>query len=671
MNARKDARIQRFLQVADAIADGMGHGAHMQLDIVAIGLNPVDIGGADEEHPTILLHQNPAGVLARGRGLPRHCRRGLRKLATRFRESPDRFQQHVEPFRRHGVRALRAGLAEGGFEAFGVHRLEHVVHRVHIEGLLGVLVICRDKEHHGHVPPLKCLEHPKPIKPGHLDIKAHQIGLQLPDECNRLLPALGLANHLDLVFRLEEATNPLPRQPFIVHNEYTHAATLRLRESGQSTSVRTLGGAGRGTPYETPPVTRRAYAGAGHRLTSRRRKVYVPERAKFHSPLIRRVHVPSMLPVTLADEGVRQRRVSRILFAVLWVIPSVLAALQLTLIGDASGTHYRLSTTLVWQGASWMLWGLWSQLVLTIVDRVKLDTARIAPWIAIHVAVSAVICVINVLLIAWLDHVFGAVGRVTSYALAVRVVLVNHLDFQVVLYWAVVGAAYMVKFVRRFQERDRAATVLQQELASTQLEALRMQLNPHFLFNALNSVAELMENDVREAQRTLTRVADLLRLSLRSAGSSLIPVWQEIELVELYLQIARVRYGQGLDADITVDPSAVDDLLPSFLLQPLVENALKHGLAPGHPDQSIEVHVHRDGAVLKIIVEDNGRGLDGLLTTSGRFMAVTPSVDGLGIGLTNTRMRLSMLYGDRYAFRMSNLQSGGCRVEIRIPATDR
>ncbi len=521
------------------------------------------------------------------------------------------------------------------------------------------------------MPPLKRFEHPKPIKPGHLDIKAHQIGLQLPDECNRLLPALGLANHLDLVFRLEEATNPLPRQTFIVHNEYTHAATLRLRESGQSTSVRTLGGAGRGTPYETPPVTLRTYAGAGHRLTSRRRKVYVPERAKFHSPLIRRVHVPSMLPVTLADEGVRQRRVSRILFAVLWVIPSVLAALQLTLIGDASGTHYRLSTTLVWQGASWMLWGLWSQLVLTIVDRVKLDTARIAPWIAIHVAVSAVICVINVLLIAWLDHVFGAVGRVTSYAFAVRVVLVNHLDFQVVLYWAVVGAAYMVKFVRRFQERDRAATVLQQELASTQLEALRMQLNPHFLFNALNSVAELMENDVREAQRTLTRVADLLRLSLRSAGSSLIPVWQEIELVELYLQIARVRYGQGLDADITVDPSAVDDLLPSFLLQPLVENALKHGLAPGHPDQSIEVHVHRDGAVLKIIVEDNGRGLDGLLTTSGRFMAVTPSVDGLGIGLTNTRMRLSMLYGDRYAFRMSNLQSGGCRVEIRIPATDR
>jgi hypothetical protein len=381
--------------------------------------------------------------------------------------------------------------------------------------------------------------------------------------------------------------------------------------------------------------------------------------------------VSSIQPVTIADEGVRLRRITRLLFAVVWVIPAILAALQLTLVGDASGTHYSLTTALSWQGASWMMWGLWSQVVLTLVERVKLDTARILPWIAMHVAVSAIICAADVFAIAWLDHVFGAIGQVTSYAYAVRMVVVNHLDFQVVLYWAVLGSAYMVEFVRRYRERDRAATALEQKLASTQLEALRMQLNPHFLFNALNSVAELMEMDVKEAQRTLTRVADLLRLSLRSAGSSLIPVWQEIELVELYLQIARVRYGQGLDADITVDPSVVDEMLPSFLLQPLVENALKHGLAPGHPDQSIDVHLRRTGAMLEIVVEDNGRGLDGLLTTSGRFLAATPSVDGLGIGLTNTRMRLTMLYGDRYAFRMSNQPSGGCRVEIRLPLDDR
>ena len=375
----------------------------------------------------------------------------------------------------------------------------------------------------------------------------------------------------------------------------------------------------------------------------------------------------SSQPLTIADEGVRLRQLTRILFAVVWVIPSGLAALQLTVVGDASGTHYGIGTSLLWQGSAWMLWGLWSQLLLTLIDRVKLDTARALPWLSVHIGMTVVISAANVLAIAWLDHVFGAVGQVTSYAFALRVVLVNHLDIQVVLYWAVLGVAYMVEFVRRYRERDRAAAELEQKLARTQLEALRMQLNPHFLFNALNSVAELMEMDVKEAQRTLIRVSDLLRLSLRSAGQSLIPVWQEIELVELYLQIARVRYGSGLEVDIDVDPNAVDLMVPSFLLQPLVENALKHGLAPGHPAQSIAVRLARVGGSLEIVVEDNGKGLDGLLTTSGRFLAAVPSVDGLGIGLTNTRSRLAMLYGDRYAFRMSNQSSGGCRVDIRLP----
>ena len=377
--------------------------------------------------------------------------------------------------------------------------------------------------------------------------------------------------------------------------------------------------------------------------------------------------VVSSHSLTIADEGARLRLLTRWLFAMVWLVPAALAALQLTLVGDASGTQYGLGRALLWQGASWLIWGLWSQLILTLVDRVKLGAGRLWTWVGVHVMATTAVCAINVLVLAWLDHVFGTIAQVTSYAFAVRMVLVTHLNFQVVLYWAVLGAAYMVEFVRRFRERDRAAAVLEQKLARTQLDALRMQLNPHFLFNALNSVAELMEEDVREAQRTLTGVADLLRLSLRSAASSTIPLWQEIELVELYLQIARVRYGTGLSVDIDVDSSAVDVDVPSFLLQPLVENALKHGLAPGHPDQAITVSVTRAQNTLVLVVEDNGKGLDGLITTSGRFLAVRPSVDGLGIGLTNTRSRLTMLYGDRYAFLMSNHDAGGCRVEIRLP----
>lgn len=377
--------------------------------------------------------------------------------------------------------------------------------------------------------------------------------------------------------------------------------------------------------------------------------------------------VASSPPLTIADEGVRLKRITRVLFALVWFVPGLLGALQLTLLGDASGAHYRFTTALAWQLATWLIWSVWSQFILTFVDRVPLGAGRFGSWITVHVVASVVLCIINVLAIAALDEWFALRDVPQTFGDTVRQALVGNLAFQVVLYWAVLGAAYMVEFVRRYRERDRAAAALEQKLARTQLDALRMQLNPHFLFNALNSVAELMEMDVREAQKTLTRVSDLLRLSLRSAASSTIPLWQEIELVELYLQIARVRYGQGLAVDIDVDSSAVDLQVPSFILQPLVENALKHGLAPGHRGQTINVSARRDGNALQLIVDDNGKGLDGLITTSGRFLAAQPSVDGLGIGLTNTRQRLSMLYGDRYAFRMSNQHIGGCRVEIRLP----
>jgi len=375
----------------------------------------------------------------------------------------------------------------------------------------------------------------------------------------------------------------------------------------------------------------------------------------------------SITTLTIADQGQRLRRITRALFATVWVVPGAMAAAQVVIVGQLSGRPYPVTEAVLWQGAAWGIWGIWSQIILSLIDRVPLRVGHLPAWIAAHLTACVVICTLTVLALGGLDYSFAQWSGVPSYAQVVRSVVLNHLDFQFVLYWAVVGAAYMVEYVRRYRERDRAALQLEQKLARTQLEALRMQLNPHFLFNALNSVAELMEMDVREAQRTLTRVSDLLRLSLRSAASPTIPLWQEIELVELYLQIARIRFGDKLAVDIVVDPAAVDLEVPSFVLQPLVENALKHGLSPDNSGQSIDVSARRVGASLELIVEDNGRGLDGSMTNSGRFMAARPSVDGLGIGLTNTRSRLKVLFGERYLFRMNNTATGGCRVEIRLP----
>jgi signal transduction histidine kinase len=371
--------------------------------------------------------------------------------------------------------------------------------------------------------------------------------------------------------------------------------------------------------------------------------------------------------LTIADEGERLRRLTRILFAVVWLVPGLVATLQLTLFGEANGQRYGFGTALLWQGGVWALWAIWSQLILTLVDKVKLGAGQLGKWALTHTLTCLAVCVANVLAIAWMDRTFAEGHDHENYAQVVTFSAASNFDFEVVLYWAVVGAAYMVEYLRRYRERDKLAVQLEQKLAHMQLDALRMQLNPHFLFNALNSVSALMDMDVSKAQSMLTRVSDLLRLSLRSAGSPTVPVWQEIELVELYLQVAQVRYGDGLEVDIDVDPHVVDAQVPSFIMQPLVENALKHGLQPGRNQQKIHVVARQSGDAIELLVEDNGRGLDGLITNSGRFLAARPSVDGLGIGLTNTRSRLTMLYGDRYAFRMSNTANGGCRVEIRLP----
>lgn len=372
--------------------------------------------------------------------------------------------------------------------------------------------------------------------------------------------------------------------------------------------------------------------------------------------------------VTLADEGARVRRLTRLLFGTIWMVPGLISGLSVWGSLRGGSAAIPLGTALLWQMSCWIMWAIWAQGILTLAERTELVNGRFAKWFAMHLAASLVVMLVSAVIVGWLDWLFWPWNDVRPpLSEAITRNAAQHLDFHFITYWAFLGAAYTAEFVRRYRERDRAATELQQRLSRQQLEALRMQLNPHFLFNALNSVTELMEDDVRSAQRALTHVSDLLRRSLQHAASPTIPLWREIELVELYLQVARVRYGDGLSVDMHVDPAASDIEVPSFVLQPLVENALKHGLWPGRSGQSMLISARRRGAMLELLVRDNGRGLDGSITDSGRFLAVTPSVDGLGIGLTNTRTRLALLYGDHYAFRMSNAPDGGCSVEIRLP----
>ena len=203
-------------------------------------------------------------------------------------------------------------------------------------------------------------------------------------------------------------------------------------------------------------------------------------------------------------------------------------------------------------------------------------------------------------------------------------------------------------------ERQSREAVLVQQVTEAELRALRAQINPHFLFNSLNTVADLIVRDPARAETMTLRLASVFRHVLAHSSRPLTSVRDEIDFLRAYLYIEEARFGDRLRVEISVDPEAAGDAVPSLILQPLVENALKHGLAPKPGPGALSVSVCVEGAVLRLRVEDDGVG-----PGAGR--------DTQGVGLANVQERLATLYQDRASIAMEERPGGGCRVTVRIP----
>ena len=231
-----------------------------------------------------------------------------------------------------------------------------------------------------------------------------------------------------------------------------------------------------------------------------------------------------------------------------------------------------------------------------------------------------------------------------------------HIGLELLIYgliWFACAALHTQLAVRRDAMRSLE---LEKQLSSAHLRALQMQLEPHFLFNTLNAVTTLMELNRRdEALETLGHLNIILKTVLKRNTPSKIPLVQELEIVESYLAIERVRFADRLRVDLDLDPSALDGLVPCFLLQPIVENAIRHGIARCEREGCIETSAKRIGARMQLQVRDNGPGLNG------------GTHPGFGVGLLNTRERLNHFYQDDYELRTSQPESGGFEVSITIP----
>jgi signal transduction histidine kinase len=230
-------------------------------------------------------------------------------------------------------------------------------------------------------------------------------------------------------------------------------------------------------------------------------------------------------------------------------------------------------------------------------------------------------------------------------------------DWEMMTYWALVAFVHALDYQRESQEREIAAAQLQTQLAEAQLEALQRQLHPHFLFNTLNTISALMHRDVNAADEMLVQLSDLLRLTLDRVGTQQVPLKDEVDFLRKYLEIEQTRFGDRLIVNIDIDPEVLDAPVPNLVLQPLVENALRHGIGPRVGVGRVDVTAHHADGLLTLAVRDNGVGL------SPDKMNAFHS----GVGLSNTRSRLENLYGDRHKFEFQTPPGGGLLVTIVIP----
>lgn len=291
-----------------------------------------------------------------------------------------------------------------------------------------------------------------------------------------------------------------------------------------------------------------------------------------------------------------------------------------------------------------IIWALFALAIASLARRWPIARGRVAPRAALHflfaLAFYGTDCAISFALMPALLHD----PRLTPEMMRALSIRSFYNDF--VLYWLIVGVVHLLD-----ESRRRAA--LEREFSIAQLSALRSQIQPHFLFNTLNAIAELLHADARAAERMTTSLADLLRGTLDLGDRQEIPLRDELQLLDLYLGIQQTRFSDSIAIERHVEPNVLSALVPPLLLQPLVENAFRHGLARKRQHGRLDVLGRRSGGQLVLEVIDNGAGF-------------TEPVHE-GIGLRNTRVRLEQMHGEAQSMKLASGEGGGAHITISMP----
>jgi len=340
-----------------------------------------------------------------------------------------------------------------------------------------------------------------------------------------------------------------------------------------------------------------------------------------------------------------------------WLVPALLSGFNTYMQNRLEGQPAEWRWV-IFNGIDWLLYAVLTPVVFFASRRFPLRRPHLAGRVTIHVAGALAMCV------AWAAMgtvlrllVFPRAADLTAYKVWLGFVswVFTTLPFGVGVYFALVGIQHSFFYFAQARDRETQAARLEAQLSDARLNALRMQLNPHFLFNSLNAITVLVrDGSTADASRMLELLSGILRQVLQTDRGHETSLAKELDFLERYLAIEQVRFSDRLRPRIAIDASIARAAVPRFLLQPLVENALRHGIARRGDAGLLEIAGHREGEQLVLTVHDDGPGL-------------APTREPAGVGLSNTRERLAALYGEGASLEVANAEGGGAIATVRLP----
>lgn len=332
-----------------------------------------------------------------------------------------------------------------------------------------------------------------------------------------------------------------------------------------------------------------------------------------------------------------------------------------------NGRQPMIADLLLLNAAFWMGWALLALPIIALCQRVRINRGSWKRAAVVHLGAMIAFCAAHIALtnsasVASSRRIMAeraAAGKPympVIWTAEYKRSFFQYLDWELLAYGAIAGMSHAAFFAREAHRRELRSAQLEKHLVEAQLQTLQRQLQPHFLFNTLHAISALMHRDVEAADRMLTRLSDLLRMTLDTVGRQQITLKDEVDFLRKYLQIEQTRLGDRLTVQWEIDGETLDCLVPNLVLQPLVENAIKHGIALKSEGGTLRIRARHEGQMLWMEVEDDGLG---------------PSESGLqslktGIGLSNTRARLSHHYGANYRFEFHK-RVGAFAVVIVLP----